>query len=105
MSSPYLSTTEQQDTAEYFATPGGKVYTLSVGDLPPGKLKHRPRLELLQCLKGVGKGDAKWENSFEILSAKRLVELHSEHLIDSRECKGLSQDEIAEAVSQAFKAR
>jgi len=68
---PYLSTTEEYDVAEYFAQ-SGTVWKTFV-------------TELLSLMKGNGKGNAKWSSAFEVMQARRYVEQWGEHLPDFRQ--------------------
>ena len=43
---------------------------------------HIPRSELVQLLRGYGKGNAKWDDAFEVAQARAYVEHWSEHLFD-----------------------
>jgi hypothetical protein len=45
-------------------------------------VKHRSRKELLQLLRGKGKGDAQWHSAFEVMRAHQFVEESEEHLAD-----------------------
>ena len=81
--SPYLSTSERQETAKRFAQKGGVWETL-VARVKAEGVGHISRLELLGMLKGKGKGKAAWPSAFEIMQARRYVEEHGEHLLDFR---------------------
>lgn len=79
---PYLSCTESESIAGRFAGSAGKVYKTTLPVLNATNVKHRSRKELLDLLKGEGKGDAKWHDAFEIATARKYVEEHNEHLCD-----------------------
>lgn len=79
---PYLSFSESDEIAENFAGKDGRVYRSSPKDWRSHGVKHRPRTELQNLLKGTGMGDAKWPDSFEVAQARRYVEENLEHLAD-----------------------
>ncbi len=81
-STPYLSTTESREVAERFAGRHGQVYTTRPPKWKKHGVGHLSRRELLQLLKGRGKGRASWPSAFEVLTARRRVEEHAEHLAD-----------------------
>ena len=97
---PYLSATESQEVAEYFAGPFGLVWQTMVSKLKEQGINHLSKMDLLAMLKGNGKGKAKWDSPYEVMQARRYVELWSEHLLDFREI-----EDAAAAVSQIFAAR
>jgi hypothetical protein len=83
---PYHSTSEEHDTAAYFAgKSGGRVYQTTVALVRAAGVGHISRIELLAMLKGTGRGDAKWPSAFEVMTARRYVEQWSEHLVDYRD--------------------
>lgn len=81
---PYLSVTEDLDTAARFAQPGG-LWQTSVTQARHVGVAHLSNKELLQLLKGPGKGLANWPDPFEVMQARRYVEQWSEHLMDFRQ--------------------
>jgi len=81
---PYLSTTEEYDVAEYFAQ-SGTVWKTFVNDAKKEGVSHISRAELLSLMKGNGKGNAKWSSAFEVMQARRYVEQWGEHLPDFRQ--------------------
>lgn len=81
---PYLSTTEDRSIAEQFAGRSGAVWRTDVPTCHAHDVHHISRRELLQCLTGSGKGDAKWSSPYEVMQARRYVEQHLEHLLDFR---------------------
>ena len=60
------------------------------------------RKQLLQLLKGYGKGKAKWTQAWEVAQAAQYVEQWSEHLLDWSK---VSTKEIARAITQSFSKR
>ncbi len=81
---PYLSTTERREVAEYFSQKGG-VWETSVPRAKENGVGHISNLELLELMKGNGKGKAKWPDASEVMTARKYVEEHGEHLLDFRE--------------------
>jgi len=79
---PYTSTTEMFEVAEYFAGPTGRVWQTDAAAAAGAGAKHLPRKQLLQNLRGFGKGKAKWDNAFEVAQAAAYVAQWSEHLLD-----------------------
>ena len=79
---PYLSTSESEDTARRFAGRNGSIFRAIPKEWPKSEVKHRSRKELLDLLKGKGKGDAAWSSAVEVLRAHQYVEEHAEHLAD-----------------------
>lgn len=78
---PYLSTTERPEVAALFAARGGIWRTMAPLAVENG-VTHFDNKQLLNLLKGKGKGKAKWPNAYEVLQAKRYAEQHFEHLLD-----------------------
>lgn len=93
---PYLSVSEERDLAERFAQARG-LWKTTVNRAAAEGIGHLSHRELLQLLKGAGKGDAQWPNRFEVLQARRYVEQWSEHLLDLR-----GHPDPARAVAAAF---
>jgi hypothetical protein len=79
---PYLSTTESQAVARRFAGKHGRVWATSSAAARQESVGHISHAELLDLLKGKGKGRAKWTSAFEVQQARRYVEQHLEHLLD-----------------------
>jgi len=82
---PYLSTTEDHDIAEHFSC--GAVWQTMVKIANAESISHISRSELLQLMKGNGKGKAKWPSAFEVMQARRYVEQWGEHLLGFRRVK------------------
>jgi hypothetical protein len=80
---PYLSASERRDVAERFAQAGG-IWEVSVPHAAAHGVEHLSNSELLELMKGHGKGAAKWTDPFEVMQARRYVEEHNEHLLDFR---------------------
>lgn len=78
----YHSTSESEDTAAYFAGRTGKVYRTSAGRVSSHGVAHVSQVELLQLLRGKGKGKAKSHSALLVMQARRLVEQWGEHLLD-----------------------
>ncbi len=81
--SPYLSTSEIRECAEHWAK-GGAIWKTHVKISEKNGVNHISKSELLQAMKGNGKGKAKWDDPFEVMQARRYVEQWSEHLLDFR---------------------
>jgi hypothetical protein len=79
---PFSSTTEVAGVAEYFAGSRGRVWQTDVKAASSAGAKHHPRKQLLQELRGFGKGKAKWHGAFEVAQAAAYVARWSEHLLD-----------------------
>lgn len=102
-STPYVSTTEDEDTARYFAgTDGGVWHTLVSRIQEAGGLRYISNGELRDLLRGKGKGDAAWPRAFEVRQAYKFVEDHAEHLIDFRGRTGQEPQVVAAVVSNIF---
>jgi hypothetical protein len=97
---PYLSATESKETAGHFAN--GQVYASQPSSWKLLGVEHRSRKELLGLLKGRGKGDAAWNNAFEVLQASNYVELHQEHLADFRSLSNFSVPQLRALVDTVF---
>lgn len=80
---PYLSTTDRREVAEYFSQKGA-VWKTTVPIANASGVGHISNLELLDLMKGNGKGKAKWADASEVMTARKYVEEHSEHLLDFR---------------------
>jgi hypothetical protein len=79
---PYLSSSQSLATAARFAGSDGSVYIGRPETWPAAGVKHRGRKELLQLLRGKGKGDGQWHSAFEVMRAHQFVEESEEHLAD-----------------------
>jgi hypothetical protein len=99
---PYLSTTESRETAGRFAGQGGRLYVTRVPAWRDAGVVHRSRRELVQLLRGYGKGDAAWPSAFEVMQARRYVEEHAEHLADCRPLSGTEEAELRTVVDTLF---
>lgn len=97
---PYLSTTESQEVAEHFAGASGLVWQTKVSKFKEVSINHLSKSELLDMMKGNGKGKAKWDSPYEVMQARHYVEQWSEHLLDCREL-----GDAAAAVDQVFNSR
>jgi hypothetical protein len=102
-STPYLSASELRATADFFAGPGGKTYIGRPVEWPRLDVRHRSRKELVQLLRGTGKGDAEWPSAFEVLRARQYVEEWQEHLADFTSLAELTRDELKQVVEKVFK--
>lgn len=100
---PYLSASEQRATAEFFAGANGKTYIGEPKNWLRVNVKHRPRKELLQLLKGNGKGDAEWPSAFEVMRARQYVEESQEHLADFTSLESIPEDELRQIANQVFR--
>jgi hypothetical protein len=83
---PYLSTTEEIETARRFAQ-GGAVWSTFVKKAKENGVQHISNSDLLSSMKGNGKGKAKWDDAFEVMQARRYAEQWAEHLLDFREIR------------------
>jgi len=99
---PYVSTTEDEEAASRFAGNEGCVYHTKVDKIRKYEAKHISRRELLQLLKGKGKGRANWPSAYEVMRARSYVEEWSEHLIDCTGRKELEQYELEAMVGMIF---
>lgn len=82
---PYVSTSESMSAAQHFAGRTGVVWSTTHSKACQQGVAHRPRKELLELLRGKGKGDAAWHSAFEVAQARRYVEEWDEHLFDFRD--------------------
>jgi hypothetical protein len=94
---PYLSTSEDLETAKRFG-PDGAVWITQVARAKAASVGHIGNSELLNALKGNGKGKAKWPDPFEVMQARRYVEQWSEHLLDFRKVQDTAA--VAAAIFQ-----
>ena len=99
---PYLSTTEDIDTARFFAHSDGKVWRTAVATARPHRVTHIPKKELLGLLKGKGKGKAAGHSAIVVAQARRYVEEWAEHLLDFTAIE--NSEEAARIVSVVFTA-
>jgi hypothetical protein len=99
---PFSSTSESEEVAEHFAGPQGQVWKTSSSAATAEGAKHLPRKQLLENLKGFGRGKAKWNDAFEVAQAARYVDEWSEHLLD---WSGTPTSTIGDAVTRAFRKR
>jgi hypothetical protein len=97
---PYLSSTEHEDTARRFAGRNGTVFHGAPKNWSGSAVKHRSRKELLELLRGKGKGDAEWHSALEVLRASQYVEEHAEHLADF---SGIHPENAQAAANTVFK--
>lgn len=95
--------TEDDDIARHFAGKEGKVYSTTVKKIAENKVNHIGRKDLLQWLKGKGKGLAKWRNAFEVIQARRYVEENAEHLADFRKLQSCTKVELKKTVGKIYK--
>lgn len=104
-SSPYLSTSESEETARFFAVPKGYLHETDVPRVRQAELGHLGKNDLMQALVGTGKGKAKWHSAREVARAAELVEKHGEHLVDFRPCADDDEPERQARVQKAFSLR
>ena len=81
---PYLSTTELEENAKYFAGKSGAVWNTTAPTAESLNVGHISKSDLLSQLKGNGKGKAKWDSAYEVMHAKKYVEQWAEHLFNFR---------------------
>lgn len=99
---PYLSTTERREVAERFAGKTGRVYSTRVSAWRPRAVVHIDRKELLDLLRGRGKGDAKWPSAYEVMKARHYVEENAEHLADFRALSATDEPSLRNTVDTLF---
>ncbi len=100
--SPYLSVSESREVAQRFAGADGRVYDTRVLTWAEHGVGHRARKELVQLLRGQGKGDAAWPSAFEVMQARRYVEENAEHLADFRSLRDADADGLRRMVDAMF---
>lgn len=99
---PFTSTTESEETAEYFAGPKGAVWVTDVRTATRERATHLPRKQLLQDLRGYGRGRAKWTSAWDVVQAASYVRQWSEHLL---EWSSVDTSGIRTAFGNAFAKR
>jgi len=98
-STPYQSTTESEEMAQHFAGRRGRVYRTTVKAAVARSVHHISRIELLKLLRGTGKGRAKWRSRFEVMQARRYVEMWAEHLLDYGD---VAPEDVADIVAELY---
>lgn len=96
---PYLSTSEALEAAQFWAGSDGGIWITTSASARDKKVRHLTKTELLNLLRGKGKGKAVWHSSLGVATARRYVEEWSEHLLDF---SGLDQEAADEAVTAMF---
>ncbi len=99
---PYLSTSELREAAEHFAGRGGRVWSAMLRVLRREGLGHVSRRDLLDLLRGTGKGRAKWHSAFEVAQARRYAEQWHEHLVDFAPLDPIDEAQLREVVDRCF---
>lgn len=99
---PFTSTTESAEVAEHFAGPDGQVWETDAAGAASEGARHLARKQLLQDLRGFGKGRAKWHDAWEVAQAAALVVQWAEHLLD---WKGSAPDSLPARVAETFSKR
>lgn len=99
---PYLSASEERSVANRFAGSAGRTYMAQPRQWAALGVVHRPRKELLQLLRGKGKGDAEWPDAFEVMRARQYVEEAQEHLADFTGSTALNPQALLALVNQVF---
>ena len=99
---PYLSCTENPSAAAHFAGSDGKTYVSYPRLWREDDVKHWPRKELLQLLRGRGKGKAVWPSAYEVMRAHQYVEEWQEHLADFTDQQGLSSTGLRNLLKKTF---
>lgn len=79
--SQYQSTTESEEVANHFAGTTGRVYRTTAQRAEQHGVGHVSQVELIQLLRGKGKGRAKG-GALRVIQARRFVEQWAEHLLD-----------------------
>jgi hypothetical protein len=98
----FSSTTESEEVAEHFGGANGCVYLTKAALAAGVGAKHLSRRQLLENLRGFGKGKAKWTDKWEVAQAAQYVALWSEHLLD---WSGVTEARIASHVGHVFRKR
>lgn len=98
---PYLSTSESEAVAERFAGTQGRVWVTSTAKARAEKVAHLSNADLVALLAGKGKGKARWKSAFEVMQARRYVEMHLEHLLDFGKTKVVDA-ELSTLVARLF---
>lgn len=101
---PYLSSSESFDVAERFAGQDGRVWEAFTASSRANGVAHLPLTELLNLLRGTGKGNARWKSAVEVQQARRYVEQHLEHLFDFSALGKLSTVELRSLLERLFVA-
>jgi hypothetical protein len=99
---PYLSTTESREVADYFARKGGQTRQTTVKRVQERELLHISQSELLQQLRGKGKGRGTWNNAYEVMQARKYVEQWLEHLLSFETRISLNDEELRRLVNDVF---
>jgi hypothetical protein len=99
--SPYLSTSSEETSAAKFARGGGRIWKTSGQRAERLGAKHLSQDALLAILKSSTTGRASRRNTRQRLEARKLVELHAEHLIDFIPLKKTSRG-IGDVVNNMF---
>jgi hypothetical protein len=100
--SPYLSTTESKEVARRFARNRGQVRQTTVERAKERQIRHISRSELLQLLRGKGKGHGAWNNAYEVMQARKYVEQWLEHLLSFEMLSSLTKEDLRRLVDQVF---
>lgn len=98
---PYHSTTESEGVAKHFAGRAGTVYRAMAREAEEHGVTHLSRVELMNLLRGKGKGNAKWTSALEVMTARKYVEQWSEHLLDFRD---VDSAHIAATVDEVYES-
>lgn len=99
---PYTSTTESEDAASHFAGPHGAVWKTDSWRAATAGAKHWSKKQLLENLRGYGKGRAAWTDKWQLAQARCAVTRWSEHLLD---WSSVPETEAATRVLTAFEKR
>ncbi|MBK5938188.1 hypothetical protein [Halochromatium roseum] len=90
--------------ASHFAASEGSIYIAYPKQWPTLGVAHRPRKELLQLLRGHGKGDAAWPSAYEVMRARQYVEEWQEHLADFTAAADATAQSLRERVDRIFRS-
>ncbi len=101
---PYLSASEDRNLASQFAGANGKTYIAYPKQWPALGVAHCPRKELLQLLRGYGKGDAEWPCAYDVMRARQYVEEWQEHLADFYAVEDATPQSLRALVDQIFRS-
>ncbi|MCK5797681.1 MAG: hypothetical protein KAI47_10885 [Deltaproteobacteria bacterium] len=100
---PYQSTSEVEEVAREFApVKKGKVHSTYAPHAESLGLKHISRMDLLNLLKGRGKGHARWASPYVVMQARKYVEQSFEHLIDFSGQTDLDGEELDSLLTDLY---
>jgi hypothetical protein len=99
---PYLSSSEDFESARNFAGASGRVWFTKVIRIEGEGLRYISNQELLGLLRGKGKGDASWTKASEVQQARAFAEFWGEHLADFRALAQHTPESVKAVVHRVF---